>query len=300
MTNIIKNNYPKSFDTLRSFIFNKYEIRGEIVQTKKAYEDLIQGHEYPTCIKKLLGEMQAGISLITATLKFKGSIMLQLRGNSKLRYAYINSNEKHETNGLASTEGDIKNDDNWKDLIGKDALLTITVIPEQGNQYQGIIDLDKPDLAGCIEEYYKRSVQIDTKIFLFSDPDKMTAAGILIQNMPSNDKIKAAKDFEHVSILICTATTDEMLTIDSQDMLYRLFNQESVNIFDPCCISFKCICSQQYFHEMLSHIPSKELKKMLEQDGKITTTCHCCGKSYTFDKTETELIIKESADSEKK
>ena len=125
---------PGSFDTIKRFIFNEKDIRGEIVQTCQAYRSLVADHAYPRNIRRLMGEMQAAITLMTETVKFQGSIMLQLRGNGELVYAYINSNEKQETRGLASWNGDIDEFCHWTKLLGKDPILTITIIPEEGSR----------------------------------------------------------------------------------------------------------------------------------------------------------------------
>lgn len=292
MDNQIIQDTNSSYDTIQRFVFNEYAIRGEIIQLHKSYEDLLANHKYPLCIKNLLGEMQAAICLITATLKFKGSIMLQIRTKGQLKYAIVNSNEKNETRGLASFEGEIEDERSFEKLVGNDGIMSITVIPDIGQQYQGIIALDKPSIIECLENYYKQSMQIDTRILLFSACEYKLAAGILLQVLPSNDLSKQIEDFNHICTLANTITAAEIMTLKTQDVIYRLFNQESVNVF-PCeQVCFKCVCSQKHFSEMLTHLNTDELLKIINEDGKVTTECHYCGKKYDFSSEQILQIIK--------
>lgn len=294
MDNLPTSEQVKSLDTIQRFIFNDYDIRGEIVQTNEAYKDILSEHKYPLCIQKLLGEMQVAICLITATLKFKGSIMLQIRSKNQLKYAIVNSNDKQETRGLASFDGEIEDNRSFNDLVGIGGIMSITVIPDEGQQYQGTIALDKSSLSECLEEYYRQSMQIQTKIILFSACELKIAAGLLLQVLPSNNQAKQDEDFNHVCTLADTITAAEIMSIDSQDVIYRLFNQESVNIFPNEQVCFKCICSKEHFSEMLTHLNQDELLKILNEDGFIETECHCCGKKYTFNNEEIISIIKKA------
>ena len=284
----------KSFDTIKRFIFNEMDIRGEIAQTDKAFRELVADHSYPRNIRKLLGEMQIAIALMTETVKFQGSIMLQLRGNGSLVYAYINSNDNQETRGLASLDGDVDGICHWSRLLGKNPVLTITIIPESGTQYQGIIDLSHDNLNECIEDYYRQSVQIETRIWIYSDPDREKAAGMLIQKLPTENTEKLNSDFTHIATLADSMTEGEILSLDSNDVLYRLFHQESVNTFPPKSISFRCVCSKAHFRESLVCMPPEELEKILEEQKKISVSCHCCGRVFVYLPDEVHQIIAEA------
>ena len=256
-----------SFDTIKRFIFNEMDIRGEIAQTDRAFRDLISDHSYPRNIRKLLGEMQIAITLMTETVKFRGSIMLQLRGNGPLVYAYINSNENQET-----------------------------LIPEDGARYQGIIDLTHDNLCECIEDYYRQSVQIETRVWIYCDPDKEKAAGILIQKLPTENEEKLRNDFAHIATLTDSMTEGEILSLDSNDVLYRLFHQESVNTFHPKHICFRCVCSKEHFRESLVSMAPEELEKILEEQGKVSVNCHCCGKTFVYTPDEVRELIAQARD----
>ena len=192
--------------------------------------------------------------------------MLQIRGQGALHYAYVNSNHLNETRGLASFEEGLSGT-TLKEIVGENAIMSVTVIPDDGQQYQGIIALDKPTIAECIEEYYHQSMQIDTKIYIFADIVKAVTGGMLLQVLPSDNHKKQAEDFNHCTTLADTLTAAEVLTLDSQDVIYRLFNQDSVNIFPNEPICFKCMCSKEHFHEMLSHLNPNEISEIISGPG---------------------------------
>ncbi|MBQ4488518.1 MAG: Hsp33 family molecular chaperone HslO [Ruminobacter sp.] len=289
---------PKSFDTARPFEFSEYDIRGFIVQTSDSLKGLLKNHNYPVCLKELLAQMQVAVCLMTSIMKFEGEIMLQVRGNGNFKYAFINSNQNHETRGLASFEPPIDDDTPFNELLSPNSILSLHIIPKKGAQYQGIIDISGKNLASCIESYYAQSMQIPTKIWIYSDAQNtQRAAGILIQALPTKDKAKQKEDLEHISILTDTTTMAETLTLDNEQILYRLYNQETTKIYPEKPVYFKCNCSKDYFITRLAHLNPDELSKMLQQDGKITTECHCCGSKYEFNHDEVIEIIRKAKES---
>ncbi len=285
---------PESFDSLQRFVFNDYAIRGVLVQSDSACHTLLALHQYPECVADLLAQMQVAICLITSTLKFEGEIMLQLRSQGALKYAIVNSNHRQETRGLACVEGTLAPDTSFADLVANNGIMTISVIPEHGQQYQGIIALEKPTLAECIQDYYTQSMQIPTTVQLFSCASMQLGAGLLLQVLPTKKKEQQALDFEHVNTLANTVTTAEMLSLDSQDIIYRLFNQESVNIFPNEPICFKCTCSHEHFAHMLMQMGADALLKLYQEDHQIETQCHYCGQKYHFSESDIIALIKKS------
>lgn len=293
-----QKNSPDSFDKILSFEFNDYDLHGDIVQTHDSVKGLLDGHAYPACIQNLLAEMQIAVCLMTSKLKFEGEIMLQVRGGSKFfKYAVLNSNEKNETRGLASYDGKIDPNTPFNELLTKDSIMTIDIMPKVGNPYKGIIDLSRNTLSECLEDYFTQSVQVPTKIWIYSDaPNSQKAAGILIQALPTKNPAKQKEDFEHVSVLTDTTTMAEILSLSNRDLLYRLFNQESVTMYPERekDVVFKCNCSREHYKEMLSHLNPDELASILQQDGHITTECHYCRKTYTFEHDDVIEIIREA------
>lgn len=285
-------NSISSFDTLEKFIFNDLSVRGAIAQTQVSYKELLSNHNYPKCLSKLLGEMQAAICLLSSTLKIQGKIMLQITNAQKFKYAVLNSTHLHETRGMVAFDYEIDDNLSFKELMGEKAILTLTIFPDNSNHYQGSVLANKDSLSACLEEYYNQSMQIDTKIYLFNDTSELKSAGLLLQILPCDNKTKLQADFEHLTVLADTITQDEMLTLNSIDIIYRLFNQENINVFPNQSISFKCNCSHEHFATMLSYLNPDELASMAQEKEINTCECNYCGKKYDFTREQLLEVLK--------
>lgn len=152
-------------DLLYRYLFEEYEVRGELVQLDHTYRHVVEAQNYPVQVQKLLGELLVATSLLTATLKFEGSITVQLQGDGPVRLAVINGDNNQQLRGVARYEGELPSDGKLQSLIGNGQLI-ITITPEQGERYQGIIALDADTLAGCLEHYFARSEQLATKLWI--------------------------------------------------------------------------------------------------------------------------------------
>lgn len=145
---------------LNRYLFDDLSVRGELVQLDETYQRIISSKEYPAAIEKLLGELLVATTLLTATLKFEGSITIQLQGEGPVSLAVINGDNNQQVRGVARWEGDIPTNANVRELMGKNGYLVITIEPEQGERYQGIVGLESDNLSEIIESYFERSEQL--------------------------------------------------------------------------------------------------------------------------------------------
>lgn len=273
-------------DTLNRFIFDNHPVRGEITRLEQTYQAILDNHNYPVAVQNLLGELLVATSLLTATLKFEGDIAVQLQGDGPLRLAVVNGNHLQQLRGVARVNGDIADNSSLKDMVGN-GYIVITITPKNGERYQGIVGLEKETLIGCIENYFMQSEQLPTRLFVKTGVynNKPMAAGILLQVLPANENTK--ESFEHLSALTETITSDELFKLTSDEILYRLYNQEQVRLFETENVTFKCGCSRQRFEDSLVTIPQNEIDEILKQDGgKIDILCDYCGKHYIFDEID--------------
>lgn len=272
-------------DVLNRYLFDNLHARGELVNLDKTYKDIINGHNYPVGVQNLLGELTAATCLLTATLKFEGEIAVQLQGDGPLGYMAVNGNHLQEMRGIArlAEETDASS---LKELVGKGNLI-ITIRPSVGEPYQGVVALEHETLAECLAHYFEVSEQIPTKIWLFVDEKKQQVAGSLIQLLPDgNDKEKQQSDFEHLCQLTNTIKQEEIFSLDTNELLYRLYHQEEVRLFDPQNVIYKCSCSEQKCLDAISQIAPEELESIIVEQGNVSMTCDYCMTTYKFEKTQ--------------
>lgn len=270
-------------DTLNRFLFDNHAIRGEITHLEQTYQAILDNHTYPVAVQKVLGELLVITSLLTATLKFEGDIAVQLQGDGPLSLAVVNGNDQQQLRGVARVKSDIANNATLKEMVGN-GYIVITITPKNGERYQGIVGLESDTLIGCIENYFMQSEQLPTRLFIKTGvyDNKPVAAGILLQVLPGNEN--TVDSFEHLSTLTETITRDELFELSTEEILYRLYNQEQVRLFETHNVTFKCGCSRERCEESLMTLPANEIDQMLEEDGgKIDIHCDYCGKHYVFD-----------------
>lgn len=279
---------PHSTDTLNRYLFNDRHVRGELVQLSQSYQSILKNHNYPVGVRLLLGELMAGTCLLTATLKFEGNITVQLQGNGPVGYMSVNGDNKQHMRGIAKVVETEKANEalSLQDLLGKGNMI-ITIKPEQGEAYQGIVALDKPTLAECFSHYFEVSAQIPTQVWLFSDDEKQQVAGSLVQLLPDGDgsienKTDQQHDFEHLAQLTNTIKSEEIFSLDAEALLYRLYHQEKVSLFEPQSVTYQCGCSRDKCLSAIAQMEENELVHILAEQGKISMTCDYCLTTYDF------------------
>jgi molecular chaperone Hsp33 len=279
-------------DVLNRYLFDGKHARGELVQLTKAYQEIIALHEYPPGVQALLGELVAATCLLTATLKFEGEITVQLQGDGPISYMSVNGDDKQNMRGIARL-ADPTAGIGLKELIGKGTMV-ITIRPEKGEPYQGVVALDKDNLADCLAHYFEVSEQIPTKIWLFNNADNTQVAGSLIQLLPDSDsKETQLSDFEHLCQLTNTIKADEIFSLDAEDLLYRLYHQEEVRLFEPQSVNYQCSCSEEKCLTAISQVSPSELISIIEEQGCVSMTCEYCLTTYKFDEPKLAHFIHE-------
>jgi len=278
-------------DILHRYLFEDLSVRGELVQLDDVYQAILANQAYPAPLQKLLGEMLVATSLLTATLKFEGAITMQLQGDGPVSLLVINGSHKQKMRGIARWQGEVTDHASLHDLLGKGHLV-ITIEPKQGERYQGIVGLDGDNLSQILENYFANSEQLKTRLWLSTGvhQGKVSAAGMLIQVMP--DATDSADDFEHLEKLTDTVKDNELFSLTANDLLYRLYNQEKVRVFEPQPVSFFCGCSRQRSGSAIVSLGRGEADEILAEHGSITLGCDYCGAKYHFNKSDVaELFL---------
>jgi molecular chaperone Hsp33 len=276
-------------DQLHRYLFENYAVRGELVTVSDTWQRIMENHDYPQPVKKILGELLVATSLLTATLKFDGDITVQLQGDGPMTLAVINGNNKQQMRGVARVQGDIPADAALKDLVGN-GYLVITISPDEGERYQGVVGLEGDTLAACLEDYFMRSEQLPTRLFIRTGEAEGQAAagGMLLQVLPAQNA--QTDDFNHLATLTETIKAEELLTLPANDVLWRLYHEEEVTLYDPQGVEFKCTCSRERCADALRTLPDEEVDSILAEDGEIDMNCDYCGSHYVFDSMDIAAI----------
>src|SRR5476649_1458051 len=179
-------------------------------------------------------------------------------------------------------QGEIKEGSSLKEMIGN-GYMVITISPTAGERYQGVVGLEGENLAECLENYFMQSEQLPTRIFIRSGEveGKPATGGMLLQVLPAEET--DPEEFSHLAQLTATIKAEELLNLPANEVLYRLYHQEEVTLYEPQDVCFRCTCSRDRCADALMTLPGEEVLEMLEEDGKIEMHCDYCGSDYIFD-----------------
>lgn len=274
-----------SKDSLQRFLFEDTDIRGQVTTLSDSFQDLLANQQYPPQVELLLGEFLAAASLLGTTLKNSGKITIQAMGKGPIATVMTECSQGNKLRGIVRGDfNNIEGKSGLAELVG-DATLAITIEPEGKERYQGVVPLDKDNLSQCLEFYFHQSEQLPTRIKLASSAG--FASGMLIQQLPSSTSAeKSADDWQTLSVLFETLTSEEQLKLSHNDQLYRLFHEQELRLFEPQEMSFSCSCSRQRTEAALISIGRDEVLEMSEEQGLIMITCEFCSEQYRFTSRE--------------
>jgi molecular chaperone Hsp33 len=289
-------------DTLQKFIFDNAAVRGELVEISDTWREIQARHGYPKAVRAMLGEMVAAAALLSANLKFNGSIVMQIHGDGPVRLLVVECDADLRIRATAKLAPDavVADDAGLTALLNvtRRGRFVITLDPLEkmpGQQpYQGIVPLDGESVATVIENYMLRSEQMDTKLWLAAD-DKVSR-GLLLQKLPrhsgKDDQTVQATEEEDLEtwnravMLGQTLKQEELLTTNIETLLNRLFWEETIRVFDPQHPQFHCSCTREKVGNMLKMLGQPEVESALADLGELGINCDFCGKHYAFDKVD--------------
>lgn len=272
-------------DLLRRFLFEDVGVRGLWVSLSSSWQTAKQHQHCSDAVQLQLGQALTAVVLLSATIKFNSSMILQVQGDGPLKTLVAQATHERKIRGLVRSSETVTNG-SLQDMFGEGRLV-LTVSSENAQPYQGIVPLHGDNLAVVLETYFAQSEQLNTRLWLFAN--ETHAAGLLLQELPSQLNDKA--DWERIAMLASTVTEQEMLELSCEELLYRLFNEEKVRLFDAEPVAFDCSCSRLKIENTLRMLGRQELESVLQERGQIEVNCEFCNKYYRFDRIDVEQLL---------
>lgn len=280
-------------DRLYRFVFDHLGIRGNLVHLDATWRAVLGTHPYPDAVRDLLGEALAAVTLLASTIKFQGSLILQAQGSGPLRTLVAQTTHEHLVRGLARWEGEVPAQGTLQERCGA-GHLALTIKRDGAEPYQGIVPLEGADLANAIERYFRDSEQLPTRLWLTAGEQR--TAGLLLQRLPGEGPdtgVMSDEDWQRIGLLADTLTREELTGLPTADLLYRLFNEESIRLFEPEPIAFRCGCSRLRIEETLKVLGPAEVDDIIAEEGSLSVTCEFCNRTYAFDAVDARQLFAE-------
>ncbi|HEY6136110.1 MAG TPA: Hsp33 family molecular chaperone HslO [Rubrivivax sp.] len=297
-------------DELHKFLFDGLPVRGMLVRLTSSWRELLQRRDgvrgaapFPPEVRMLMGEMAAASVLMQANIKFNGALILQVMGDGPVKLAVAEAHPDLSFRTTATVVGKVPSGARLEAMLnvhGK-GRCAITLDPRDnlpGRQpYQGVVPLHgdrrEPlqELSQVLEHYMLQSEQLDTRLILAANDE--VAAGLLIQRLPvegegnigarNEDEIGLSEGFNRIAHLSATLTKEELLGLNADTVLHRLYWEEALTRFQPHTPHFACTCSRERVRAMLTSLGREEVEGIIRERKQVEVGCEFCGVQYRFD-----------------
>jgi len=276
-------------DAVVPFVFESLPVRGALVQLENAWLRMQEGHQYAEPVLEILGHAAAATSLIAQSLKFDGSVTLQISSEGPLGMLVMQATDDLDLRGMA-TSHDVEDDARFPELV-RGAHCAVTVdAGAMERPYQGIVEISPDSLAASLENYFARSVQVPSHLMLQSVQSH--CGGILLQQMPG-ERPATEDDWRRLGYLIATLRPEELGDGATGELLHKIFAEDDVRMYQGRNVRFHCRCTQSRVEEVLRFLGEKETRAALEEKGSVDVTCEYCGKVRSFDPVDVSRVFAE-------
>ena len=271
------------------FIFDQMPIRGLHVQAQEVWQHIVARKNYPVAIRRALGELLAAGALLSSNLKIDGALIVQVQGRGILKMLVVEATSEHTLRATARWDetAAIADDSDLAQLLGDDGVFVLTVQPKNSEPWQGVVPLEGSSIAEMLMNYMARSEQLETRIMLAADDQQI--GGLLLQRLPEETQDDDA--WQHICTLADTLTAAELLNLDAQNVLYRLFHETPPRVFPAENLEFACTCSRGKVSDMLLLLGGEEVGSVVAEEGSITVDCDFCHEQYTFDEQDVHALF---------
>ena len=274
-------------DVVVPFVFESLPVRGALVQLESAWQRMQQGHTYAQPVVEVLGQAAAATTLIAHSLKFEGTVTLQISSEGPLGMLVMQSTHELDIRGM-TTAGEVPDKAGFAELA-KDAHCAVTVdAGAMERPYQGIVEMNSRSLGKSLQNYFARSVQVPSQLQLRANGDH--CGGVLLQQMPERNPIDD-DDWRRLGMMIETLKTGELVNGATPELLHKLFAEDDVRVFNARDLRFRCRCTQSKVEDVLRFLGEEETRAACAEQGVVEVTCEYCGQVRTFDAVDVGRVF---------
>jgi molecular chaperone Hsp33 len=326
---------PLTADVVRRFIVENRPVRGHWVRLDAAWRELCAHSDYPEPVRDLLGQAVAASVLFAATLKFHGTLTLQLQGDGAISLLVaqcthdfrlravarfdeqkvdaavaeypgsqgarpaISQTRSEGARRRAGADDDAQTDDAelFRELVGTTGRVAVTIEADERNmRYQGVVPLHGGSLADSLEEYFASSEQLPTRLILAADGER--GAGFLVQKVPgptNADESELEETWQDAQRGIEKLSEADLLACPVEELLERGFAEHDMRLFRGTPVQFQCRCNQGRVAGLLRALGAEEVRDILKEQGSVTVTCEFCHRPYRFDAVDVDALFSESS-----
>ncbi|MBA2652296.1 MAG: Hsp33 family molecular chaperone HslO [Tatlockia sp.] len=279
----------KETDSLQRFMFEHASIRGEIAHLTETYQTIMSQRPYPPMVRNLLGEALISCLLLVGSIKFEGELSLQFQGDKRLSLLLVQCDHQLNMRAFAAYQDFLEPNDYAEAFLKGQMVLTINQY-NKTQAYQSIVPIQSTSMSENLTHYFAQSEQIASQVWLAVNDDK--AAGMLLQLMPGQDSSQREQFWEYAVVLGQTVSQEELLTLDNQTLLHRLYHETELRLLENRPIKFQCRCSEEKMKNVLTILGEEEARKLLQERDKIEINCDFCNTHYSYDAIDITILFR--------
>lgn len=280
-------------DALAPFVFEHGAVRGAVVSLDVTCREILDCHDYPPALARLLAQLLAASALLASTLKFEGSLTVQLQGDGPVRLLVVEcaggltlratAQWSEAVHALSATA-------ELATLAGTSGRLAITLDPKDGGPiYQGIVALEAASIATLMEHYLDTSEQIPSRMLLASAGGRVR--GVLLQRLPTAKETDVAL-WERAAREMDGVQSDTLLDArTAATLLSRVYPEDDLRLFRTRPARFGCSCSRERVDNALRMVGREEVEDILAEQGTVSVTCEFCNRHYGFSPDEARALF---------
>lgn len=275
-------------NSIQRFLFKHLNIRGQHLQIDQAWQEMIKDRYYTAPLTKVLGELTAMAVMLANGMKHTGKVSIQVQGKGPVNLLVVESTHDLQIRGVAKTNATLTTESTLEELLGDGQILVTMENTQTNGIFQSYVPREENSIAQSFEVFLSQSEQQPSKLWLAANENGI--GGVMIQKMPTTDE-HDEDGWERIYMLTDTLKDEELIGLDAQTLLHRLFHEETIELFEPQDIEFECPQDRKKVEDMLLSLGEAEARKILEEHGEIVVHNEICNYHIRFTEEDVDRLF---------
>ncbi|MDC0407263.1 Hsp33 family molecular chaperone HslO [Candidatus Thioglobus sp.] len=275
-------------NTINRFLFKDLDIRGQHLSLIDTWQDMIQNRGYSVLVRQLFGELSALAIFLANGIKHKGKLTLQVQGSGIVSLLLVEVTSDLKIRGMVRSDGTIEEDDSLDKILGEGQIVATLYNSQTDHSFQSLVPINQKGLIATFEDYFFQSEQLESRLWVSSTQENLCA--MLLQKMPEADQ-HDSEGWHRVGTLSDTITQDELISLDAESLLHRLFHEETLQLFNADWVGYECEQNKERFEKIIYDLGEQDARDLLKERGEIAIHNEICNEHLFFDEQDVDRIF---------
>jgi molecular chaperone Hsp33 len=275
-------------NTINRFLFKDLDIRGQHLSLIDTWQDMIQNRGYSVLVRQLFGELSALAIFLANGIKHKGKLTLQVQGSGIVSLLLVEVTSDLKIRGMVRSDSTIEEDDSLDKILGEGQIVATLYNSQTDHSFQSLVPINQKGLIATFEDYFFQSEQLESRLWVSSTQENLCA--MLLQKMPEADQ-HDSEGWHRVGTLSGTITQDELISLDAESLLHRLFHEETLQLFNADWVGYECEQSKERFEKIIYDLGEQDARDLLKERGEIAIHNEICNEHLFFDEQDVDRIF---------